>query len=164
MKQLLLAKTHTPFTGKRGFYSSCEISNVQRLLDLCKVCGIPQPDVSELHCTVIYAPDVSPLTVEQAEAAKSRVAPRALIGGFAMFGPDKDTLVATLISPELAAMNANWVSLGFVPTFPEYRPHITLRKDSKLSTKELDSLHSKLQCLPEVRILFDREVLEDIED
>lgn len=165
MKKLVLAKTHKEYTGTAGLYSSCDIENLADLLGYCDRIGLAVTGVDEFHCTVIYAPERdNQLTKENVLRLRTPNAPEATVIGLEMFGPNEDTLVLLLNSPELAQISNKWVQQGFKPTFPEYRPHITVRTDTSATEEELETVRSRIQTEPLFSVFFKPEVLEDIKD
>lgn len=125
-KQFITEKTQKAFTGTSGCYCSMLLSNnsVTAMSDLCKANGAPFTQKDEIHCTVIYSPDNVPEHIPT---------PKGMpffghVVGFDLFGPDKDCLVGLVQCQWLNDLHNEFVSAGAVPTYPEYRPHITLAK------------------------------------
>ncbi len=162
MKQLqTVAKTIKEFTGTSGLYSSCVIDNEDEFAEWVSNLGMPLDELDELHVTVMYSPDVTPR-----RAVPSTARTTGIVIGVELFGPEgeEDTLVLTLNSPELARMAAQWTKRGCKSTFPDYRPHITLKKDAKPDAAQLVKWRSAIQCAPLFTVRFRPEVLEDIKD
>jgi 2'-5' RNA ligase len=84
---------------------------------------------ADMHCTVMYAPN-SVLTAAQQLAVLSQAqAFKATAKALTVWrGADEDYyLVLELDSPDLARFHAKLAAdFGLVPTFDDYRPHITL--------------------------------------
>lgn len=85
--------------------------------------GITVPNPSELHCTLMYSPEIG---IPDIKVDPNKVY-EATLGSLALFGERGDYLVVELIDcPELHARHKELKRLGLVPTYPDYRPHITL--------------------------------------
>lgn len=163
MKQLV-AKTITPFTGHHGFYSSCTVNNVDEFLSFLHQIGLTTNQIAEFHATVIYAPMEAglPLSASQILQLQSTRLVTAIVTGIELFGPNKDTVVLTLNSPDLAELNRKWQSAGMVSTYPVYRPHITILKDTPVAETTLERAASAIQCTEMLKLRLSSEVLEDI--
>lgn len=79
-----------------------------------------------LHVTGIYSPDKNVHIREQKRNSKPAVIHEAVVKAVSMFGKDNDTLVLELESESLDNLHKKWLDLGAEPTFPEYKPHITI--------------------------------------
>ena len=78
---------------------------------------------TELHSTLIY----SKKKFKGEMIIKPGQLHIAKIKGYALFGPNNDTLVAELDCPTLVARNKELMEkYGFITDFPDYKPHITL--------------------------------------
>jgi len=159
MKQLVTAKTYKPFTRAGGLYSSCTVKDEARLVSWCQNLQLPveEAENGELHVTVIYSPQHCP-----PDATPLPTSGMATVIGVDLFGPEGDTLVLLLQSAFLAELHDRWRDLGCVPTFPMYRPHITLQKNVRQC--DLEGFNSRIQCSPLLTVELSPEVLEDIKD
>ena len=89
---------------------------------LYKVCGIKGGlPARSMHITLLYDDRNKRFDVEQRRGAMYPARPRTV----ALFG---DHLVLLLDSPEVAARHQKLVDAGYKHTYPQYRPHITLKK------------------------------------
>lgn len=164
LDQQVLAKTLTPYTGRSGLYSSVCPTEESRelLLSICAQLQIPTTEEEEFHSTIMYAPDV---VLDQALVLRnvSHSTCEAIPVGFELFGPEKDTLVMTLMSPSMAKMHNKWKALGCIPTYPHYQPHVTILKPSSLTEDDLPRLTSWLLNHDGDKLLrFYPEEVEDI--
>lgn len=113
-----------------------------------------------LHCTIMYSLAPAYNWVQQTRVTRARAL------GFDLFGPDNNTLVVRLWSPELSERNAAWRSYGCVPTYPDYKPHITISFKTEIPDNAKDLIaayNDKLRSKP-LYLEFDPEVAEDLED
>lgn len=76
----------------------------------------------DIHCTLIYSQKkLKGNVVTMKHIAEGSFA------GFELFGPNKDTLVIKLDSPDLIRRNDALVKqYDFISDYEEYRPHVTL--------------------------------------
>lgn len=154
-KQYLTEKTQKQFTGQSGCYCSMMLDpeSINSIETLCKSCGLPFTQKDEIHCTVVYSPDAVPHSIP----VHPNMPIHATIIGFDLFGPEKDCLVALLDSPDLQDINKRFVENGAVPTYQEYRPHITLHKCE----------NGECPCLPTtfnpLQVKFVSMTIEDID-
>jgi 2'-5' RNA ligase len=98
--------------------------------------GVPFTQKDEIHCTVVYSPDAVPAHIP----VPKNMPIHAKGVGFELFGPDKDCVVLLLESSALKALNAKFVKAGAIPTYAEYRPHITIAKVDAGSGKKYPSM------------------------
>lgn len=103
-------------------------------------------DKDELHCTIMYSngsmSDTSPIRDEYG----------AQVVGYDLFGENKDTLVALLSSDDLITDHA--IARGSRegdPTYPKYRPHMTLINNNA-TEEDLELVRSN--PLPVSNLLF----------
>ncbi len=158
------AKTLTPFTGKSGFYASClpsseSIKSIIGLMsNLMDVPGLEFSDTDQLHCTTIYSPEAIPRHI-----IPSMNLIDTWILGADVFGDN--ALVLTLYkSKQLSDRFNRWVSFGAVPTYPDYKPHITIAKlQEGFDGKEevLAGLNALLELYP-IPIVLGGETIEDV--
>lgn len=103
-----------------------EATNAQKWFDWATKWGVPNiVPVDQMHVTVMYSTvDVMTPLVET-----TMNVPTTSGGCFALFGPDENILVFTFSSWEL--YDRNWAirDMGAVPTWPSYRPHLSLSND-----------------------------------
>jgi hypothetical protein len=123
---------------------------------------MPVTEEEEFHCTVIYSPEVAlPLDVVARNLSMSMIT--AWVVGFELFGKEKDVLVMTLASPELARLNRKWQALGCKATFPDYRAHVTLSTRPPLpSPEQLITATAAILNNPPIYLTFEPEQVEDI--
>lgn len=137
IKQLkTYAKTYTPFTGgDNGIYVSRipEPLSVQRLVDFVHehaLCRMSDKDIDELHCTIMFSP--AGIVNEESKDNDLNAVPFTVAARVVRFefwpGRDEDGyLVALLQSPALESIHKLWRLRGCIPTFEEFKPHITIQ-------------------------------------
>lgn len=92
------------------------------IYSLCLEMGIQIPDVNDLHCTLMYSPEVG-----NPDIIPDYTNHRAVLGDLKLFGPDKDYLVVEVTQcPSIVERHRELLEYGLIPTYPEYRPHISL--------------------------------------
>ena len=130
------------YSDAKGTYVSVEYNQeqIKFLLNIFKDSKIPELyDVNKIHTTIIYSPDTPYYQI-----------PPKLIGkkielknpSYELFGENKDTLVISFTS-ELLTKRHNEVKEKYKlkPTYPEYKPHITLsEKAGDIDLKNLPVL------------------------
>jgi hypothetical protein len=160
----VVAKTLLPYTGQSGLYSSRlpDEESTTTLLALVAELGLPFNQADELHVTVIYSPEK---TVEQERVMRNvhQISVSAQIIGFEVFGKDNDTVVALLRSEQLVLDHLKWKALGAEPTWPDYRPHLSLYVGDSIDRKSLDAANAALQNRAPVCITLGPEQIEDIQ-
>jgi len=126
-----------PNDGKgRGTYSCFYLNprSTRRLSRWGKAAGVKNLfSDDEFHITICY----SKLPIEYSAAGilpPLPVKPK----GFSIFGKEKEYLVLEVSSPFASNRNEYARLLGAVSDFPDYKPHISLAKDSGITdTKDL---------------------------
>ena len=93
-------------------------------------------DSRDLHCTLMY--DVENPNLNHKSAALTYCA-RPI--GAQLFGPQEDTLVLELQCPDLVRRHMYLLRMGYRHSYPEYRPHITVK---------LGATHDDLKLLRKV--------------
>ena len=82
---------------------------------------------NELHCTLIYSK--KPLNKD---VLTKEYKYKGIFKDFQLFGPENDTLVIELNSPEMTKRNNELKDeYGFISDFSDYKPHVTLSYDCK---------------------------------
>ena len=82
---------------------------------------------TDIHCTLIYSK--KPL---KGEVKTKSYTYTGTFKGFALFGPEQDTLVIEVECPEMVERNAELVKeYGFISDYDEYKPHVTLSYGAK---------------------------------
>lgn len=103
----------------------------------CLNMGITIPSVEDLHCTLMYSPEVG---IPDIPTFPERVY-RARLGALALFGERSDYLVVLLEDcVGLHNRHDELKGYGLKSTYPTYRPHITLVDggwDKKLPRRNL---------------------------
>lgn len=104
-----------------------EPTNAQKWFDWATKWGVPNVvPAAEMHVTQI----VSTVNV-MTPLIETGINIRTTSGGcFAFFGPDEDALVFTFQSWELYDRNWALQDMGAVPTWPTYRPHLSISTDA----------------------------------
>ena len=117
------AKTTSAYSGNSGFYMSGVPSEYSKenLTLLCTKLNLPCNQTGEFHVTVMYSPENA---VTSLPIASFPITARLI--GLEYFGKESEVLVATLDCPELHRLHARCKHAGAVPTYPTYKPHITL--------------------------------------
>ena len=158
-------KNYASLSGDTGVYVSVALTKVseQVLKDWLKEHVLNDwsfTNEGDLHCTVMYSKTPASNWVQQTRVTRARAL------GFDLFGPDNNTLVVRLWSPELAERNAAWRSYGCVPTYPDYKPHITVSFKTEVpenASALIEAYNAKLRIKP-LYLEFDPEVAEDLKD
>lgn len=102
------------------------------------------------HCTIIYSKGEYEMDVP----LESYIA-QATFKNFALFGPEKNILVAQIDCPKLTERNKKLTDeFGFVSDFPDYKPHFTLAYDIDIDISELEDI--------DFLIFFGNEKLEQL--
>lgn len=126
----------------------------EKIKEITKKLKLKNPiPVDELHVALMYSegkgkPDFFASPDKEYEAIGS---------GFALFGDDKDTLVITLISPDLHQRFEDLSYRGFVHSYEKYRPHISLTYDYK--GEKLDE-----SLVDDLRFIFTDEYHQALSD
>ena len=89
-------------------------------------------DSSELHCTLMY--DEGNPNLNHKSAVLQYV---AAIVGAQLFGPNDDTLVLELHCPDLVRRHHYLIRMGYRHSYPDYRPHITVKLGATKQDLEL---------------------------
>lgn len=131
-----LAKTYKPFTGgDNGIYVSRvpdELS-VQKIINLVHcydLCQMSERDIQELHCTIMYAPagvGSSDIRDNDLNPVPLPCTARVLRFEFWEGHDNAGYLVAVLKSDALNHIHNLWRLRGCIPTFSEYKPHMTIQ-------------------------------------
>lgn len=155
------AKTIHPYTGTSGFYASLTLdtASISKLKRICQILELPfNQEDEELHVTLMYSPVGIPSILELPKLPCT-----ALSNQFEMFGEDKDTLVLTLNAPYLHEINKQLRDAGCIPTFPEYKPHITVCIcDIPPSKSTLKLANLRLRHIEPFSFQFTALTIEDI--
>lgn len=165
-------KTYRPFTGgDNGVYVSriLEPLSVQRLVDFVHehaLCQMSEHDIEELHCTIMYSPtgissdhrdnDLSPIPLV--------CAARVVRFEFWPGHDDDGYLVAVLKSDMLQSIHNLWKLRGCIPTFPEYKPHVTVQtpfEEYRGFSHRLKLANAALEASP-ILLRLHKERVEDI--
>lgn len=97
---------------------------------------------AELHCTLIYSK--KPF---KGKIVNKSYTYRGTVESFELFGPEHDTLVAKVKSPEMEMRNAELIEEhDFASNYDEYKPHVTL------AFKAQDTI---LYALPPMNFVFE---------
>ncbi|QJT71061.1 hypothetical protein GR11A_00023 [Vibrio phage vB_VcorM_GR11A] len=92
-----------------------------------KGCGFELVDPRSLHVTAMYS--TAPIAEDkQIKLAKPDYVYPAKVVGTQLFGEDKDILVLELESDQLQDVHTKWKEAGGKPTWPDYKPHVTISK------------------------------------
>ena len=159
------AKTAKPLTARSAGTYVCVLPDVKSKLKLLKIGRLLgfdlQPELQELHATVMYSRGFLPSddTVHPREEHES------VITGLEFWpGHDKSGyVVATLQSTGLQALHKKWLGRGLVHSFEDYQPHVTLVKDCGMVSLEFQSLmllHSSK--IIGTRLTFRSEMIEGL--
>jgi hypothetical protein len=170
------AKTYKDYTGEHGLYVSRvpDVFSVDKIVNLVHtsgLCTMDDKDISQLHCTIMYSPN--PVRPDNGVEGMDRndMHPVNLVCSAWVvrveFWPGHDEegyLVACLESKALHSIHRLWKLRGGVPTFPEYKPHITLKtpfEEYRGLTHKLKLVNSFLATEP-LLIRLEKETVEDI--
>ncbi len=116
-----------PF-GTQGLYVERQVTNRSAVAQIVEECGLDVIDpetFQELHCTVMFSPDVgTPGRSVPANEMPIKAVAKQFSHWIGHTG--KGFLVLEIHSELLQLTHAYWKKMGCVPTFPQYRPHVTL--------------------------------------
>ncbi len=122
----ILGKEAETEKARTGTFVSRPVLNGAEWAEWAKSAGIPSPLAPDaMHVTVIYSstpvqmiPDDCPIVID------------AKTGAFALMGPNEDAFALAFFSWQLNDRNWAYQGNGAVPTWPTYRPHLTLSNDA----------------------------------
>ena len=108
-------------------------------------------DLVKLHVTLAYIGEPGWFPV--------RILPRvkylAIIGHLELFGDNEDTLVVTLNSEGLQRRFQALKQIGYKPSYPSYRPHITIKENATRS--DLNKAELQFYQFPTQRLILSNE-------
>ena len=115
-------------------------SDAQKIYDwlsnTCQISNLETPE--EYHVTLIYDKRNPHYTISDPQEKYA-----AEISGGALFGEENNVLVLLLNSPDLNARNKEIVDAGYQSDFPDYKPHITVKKDADSNDLQILKNHLK---------------------
>lgn len=116
-------------------------------------------DPENLHCTIIYGKGYNPNIDEVKQLNKTFKPISGTIYDFDYWdGHDNiGYLVLKVSSDYLIDRHNKYKKLGVKPTF-DYSPHITLAKNFKLT----DEIKNAMSIRPNINIIFNKELIDDI--
>lgn len=159
----LESKTLRPLTlDSEGTYISVlptEIS-AKEFMRIAEFLPIEEPELDELHCTLIYSPEntlISPVAVNARMYS-------AVIDDvkFWKSASGKGYVVVTLTSPQLMTRHKEWLNQGLIHTYDDYTPHVTLAEDVAFSTGLEFAMISAAEAFKGKHVFFTDETLEGI--
>ena len=95
---------------------------------------------NEYHATLIY--DKRNKQFDISEPKEEYI---ASVSGADLFGEEKNVLVLLLDSEDLQNRNKELIDAGYESTYPKYKPHITIKKES--NQNELKTVEKNLKDL-----------------
>lgn len=109
----------------------------------------PQTDMyQDMHCTVMYSEKANPRAYLPIISKDTRYDAKA---DHLEHWPGHDGqgyVVLVLDSPDLQKLHKMFRDQGFEPTFPEYKPHVSLIHPCPKKPENLDELNAKLKANP----------------
>lgn len=94
----------------------------EKIESIMKDLKLKEPvDVDDIHVTLMYSPDKGNPMIPPSDLEY-----KAHPSKFALFGDEKDCLVIKLESKDLEARHKELLATGFIHTYDDYKPHITL--------------------------------------
>lgn len=139
------------YYGAKPLEGSKTIDNV---VDICKKLKLKSPiDPDKIHVTLMYSPDIG----NPAVYPSSNLVYKAKAKEFKLFGEEENCLVICLESPDLVSRHRELQARGFIHTFNEYEPHITLTYDYQGDLPSADVLQG-------LEFEFGHEYLEPLDD
>ena len=145
---------------KNGYWAVLPDERSSNIFDkLCLALDYdPANNEHPYHCTLAYD-DRNP--EQTAEPDPTKVF-KAQISGFALFGEDKDVLVALIHSPELQEEHKRIHQDGTMHyDFPEYNAHVTLVETG--ATEDMLEYMIDMAAVP-IPVEFSGEYTETLED
>ena len=160
------------FSGEHGCYVYCVPEEFP--IKEAVVKAFPELAVvadADLHCTIMCSPEGTPdndSAFNLLDDTKEFIAS----AGKLTYWPGHDEagyLVLQLVSSDLPNRHSQWKSLGCIPTFPSYDPHVTLA--SKFEVPE--NFEARIAEFNEYlanydvaakKLIFSNEHIEDIKD
>ena len=132
----------------------------QWLLDDCKFSRENVYVPGDMHTTIMHD-ERNPIDKLLIEPGRTRY--KALPTGIDIFGQDDKFLVLTLFSPQLNQRHNQLLDMGMRTTYPQYRPHITLKSNAEINCigKAIANFGGLISKLPRV-IVLDNETWEPV--
>lgn len=155
-------KISTRFSGKRGLYVSVKpAGKLTALLNFLQ--DLVRPDVTDLHCTVMYSKvAVHPVSAARLVASGPTIYATRVVGLEFWDGHDNEGyLVAKLECEALRCRHAAWRALGAVASFQDYTPHMTLSTGVQYTPRQLCAANKALSCYS-LPLAFTGEHVEDL--
>lgn len=131
------------YSGRQGLYSFVGLTPESKtaLNDFCTYSGLGALK-DQAHCTIMYSPSHSAHVEDAIQFGQSKFTANATDVRW-WIGHDKvGYLVLALESDDLLTQHHRLCGLGCVPTYDEYKPHVTLAKGIVFDS---DSAH-RLYC------------------
>jgi len=98
---------------------------MEKIKDLIKSLKLKNPIEDEkIHVTLMYSEDKGNPLIPPSDLTYE-----AKPVGFALFGPEKNCLVVKLESKDLQARHDELLASGFIHSYDDYSPHVTLSYD-----------------------------------
>ena len=173
-------KKYPTYSGTQGFYAAVFPQpglGFSSLLALIKhVTGLTLADPKETrddiswHCTVMYSKSALTCPPTEASSVAARMTGPLMVNcrNFDYWeGHDnKGYFVAVLDAPDLHRWHEEWEFLGAVPTFDEYKAHITLTvgEDAKKIKEFLPKLIASVVARGGLPIILDNLTIYDLKD
>ena len=113
-----------PGYTEQGMYITRPVFDLEILKRFVAQCGVPhqQLQLKEAHASVVHSEVALPVATVAATLDRTFVKVQPL--RWSWFG---DYLVVELVpNPQLTACYDNWLKLGAVSDFPDYKPHISV--------------------------------------
>lgn len=139
--------------------------SIGRINALMDVIAFADPSRDDPHVTVLYSRNDNRVTSQPLDMPTTY---RASIEKFTSWvGHDgKPYVVALLDSPDLQAAHAAWIELGYTKDFPDYRPHITFKKNlpEDQVANVLTLLNDALNPISPIMLVFGSQRIEPLDD
>ena len=126
------------------------------LVDLARYAPLLEIDraAHEFHCTVMYSKNPIPNARSHVDWGKWS----SVVSGVGLLGKDNDAIVLHLRSKAILKLHKKWMQLGAEHSYPEFKPHMTLKEGAMRAERSERSLHG-LQFLVGRRLVFNKGVV-----
>ena len=149
-----------------GIFAGVKILTTSEILEIQKLSGLNKEFLEEekdLHITTMYSKSV--VSKEPSlEPSLVSVKTTFITGIESWKGHDDKSYLVLKVDPKnLQILRSRWITMGYIPTFGDYNPHITIAKGYDKEVPNIKAIEDYLLG-KRIEVIFDNEYFEPLED